>query len=59
MMHLTFKRLEAPRCLEVWGCGEWGYSCGDIRDGQDVMDMEQGVGEVRRNKIWSVNKYIN
>jgi hypothetical protein len=55
MMHLTLKRLEAPRSLKV----RWG---GDIH-------VEMGVGEVGDvdslrvdgggDKIWNVKKLIN
>ena len=55
MMHLTFKRLEAPGSLEVrWGWGgdihvetEWG--------GEEVWDVEQlegGWGGGAGNGIW-------
>jgi hypothetical protein len=44
MMHLTLKRLEAPRSLEVrWGGGV-GSSAWPQVDGEEVWDVEQSEG---------------
>jgi hypothetical protein len=53
MMHLTLKRLEAPRSLDVrWGM-RWG--------GQEVWDVEQWEGGWEMwNGMWNVkNKLKN
>jgi hypothetical protein len=59
MMHLTFKRLEAPGTLEVrWGEG-WGHPHGDRGVGKrygiwNRQRVDEGV-----DKIWSMKKLIN
>jgi hypothetical protein len=45
MKHLSLKRLEVPRSLEVKWCGRWG-------EVWDVEQSEGGWGSVR-NGIWS------
>jgi hypothetical protein len=56
-MHLTLKRLETLRSLEV----RWGKGCGveasSWRQGkEEVWDVEQSEGEMGvGNKIWSDN----
>ena len=43
MMHLTFKRLEAPGSLKVrWGRG-WGHPCGGGVGWGGGIDVEQRV----------------
>jgi hypothetical protein len=58
MMHLTLKRLEAPRSLEVrWGEG-WEHSRGDRGLGRRY-GMWKGQRMEWEDKIWSLkNKLI-
>jgi hypothetical protein len=57
MMHLTLKRLKAPRSLEV----RWSWGWGGIHvemgwGGEEVWDVEQSEGGWggAENGIWSV-----
>jgi hypothetical protein len=56
MMHLTLKRLEAPRNFEVrWG--GVGTSTWRQVGGEKVWDVEQSEGgSSGGNKIWSIKK---
>ena len=44
MMHLTFKRLEAPGSLESGGVGDGSIQVGMGYGGEDVWDVEQLEG---------------
>jgi hypothetical protein len=57
MMHLTLKRLEAPRSIEVrWG-EWWGHPHGDKGWGGDMgyVTLRWWIGG---NKIWNVKKRL-
>jgi hypothetical protein len=59
MMHLTLKRLDAPRSLEVrWGVG-WDHPCGDGGWGGSMGSGTVGGWMVGDNKIWSIKKINN
>jgi hypothetical protein len=56
MKHLTLKRLEAPRSLEVRWDGCWGIHLEMGWGGEEMWDLEQlkgGWGMVG-NETWSV-----